>query len=113
MHMRWQCGLFVTLLSPLVKPGIGQVQALAVISHSVPCRHSNETRAPISNLPDSAQIEGTLYRFPNLHLGPCSSVGMWRGTDTQTAVTNTHFASATFHAKCNNSTHMAIMQANL
>jgi len=31
---------------------------------------------------------------------------MWRGTDTQTdtqtAVTNIHFASSTTHAKCNN-----------
>ena len=38
---------------------------------------------------------------PKLHLGPCSSEGMWRGTDTQTCVTNIHFKSSTTHAKCN------------
>jgi len=48
---------------------------------------------------------------PNLHPGPCSSVGMRRGTDrrtdrqtdtqTQTAVTTVHFASAAPHAQCN------------
>jgi len=41
---------------------------------------------------------------PNLHPGPCSSVRMRRGTDrqtdTQTAVTNIHFASAAPHATC-------------
>ena len=49
------------------------------------------------------------YHPANLHLGPCSSVGMRRGTDTdiQTAVTNIHFASATTHAKCNNVTTAA------
>ena len=45
--------------------------------------------------------------IPQLHLGACSSVGMWRRTDrqtdthTQTAVDNTHFASAMLHLKCN------------
>jgi len=42
--------------------------------------------------------------FPHLHLGPCSSVGMRRGTyrqtDTQMAVTNIHFALAMPHANC-------------
>jgi len=28
------------------------------------CCHSNETRAPIANPPNSAQLEGTLYHFP-------------------------------------------------
>jgi len=60
-----------------------RVQALADISHSAPCCHSNETRAPIANPPSSAQLEGTLYRYSNLHPGPCSSVGMRRGTVTQ------------------------------
>ena len=48
---------------------------------------------------------GTPYYSPKLHLGPCSSVWMRRGTDshtdTQTAVANIHFASAIPHAKCN------------
>jgi len=39
------------------------------------CCRSNETYAP-----NSAQLEGTLP-FPKLHPGPCSNVGMWRGTE--------------------------------
>jgi len=38
------------------QPGIEQVQALANISRSVLCCHSNETRAPIANPPNSAQL---------------------------------------------------------
>jgi len=48
------------------------------------CCHRNEIRALIANLPSSAQLEGTLYHSPKLHPGPRSSVGMRRGTDTQT-----------------------------
>jgi len=72
------------------------------------CCHSNETRAPIVNPPNSAQLGGTRYHSLKLHPGPCSSVEMWRGThrqtntDTQTSVTNIHFASATPHEKCSN-----------
>jgi len=33
------------------KPGTERVQALAGISRSAPCCHSNETRAPIANPP--------------------------------------------------------------
>jgi len=45
--------------------------------------HSNETRAPIANPPNSAQLR-VPYHFPKLHPGPCSSVGMrWR-TDRHT-----------------------------
>jgi len=40
-------------------------------------------------------MEFGFYHCPNLHPGPCSSVGMRRGTDTQTetqtAVTNILF----------------------
>ena len=54
-------------------------------------------------------VESTPYHSPKLHSGPCSSVGMWQGTDrqththkvTQTAVTTIYFASAMPHAKCN------------
>jgi len=41
------------------KPGTEQVQALADISHLALGCYSNETRAPIANLPNSAQLEGT------------------------------------------------------
>jgi len=84
------------------KTGIQRVQALADISHSAIWCHSNETRAPIANPPNSAQLEGIYYHSPNIHLGSCSSVGCSEGqtTDTQTAVSNIHFASAMPHAKC-------------
>jgi len=64
------------------KPGIERVQALTDISHLALCCHSNEAHAPMANVPNSAQLEGTPYHSPNLHLGPCSGVGMRRGTQT-------------------------------
>jgi len=77
------------------KPGTKRVQALADISRSA-LFHRNETRALIANLPNSIQLEGIPYHSPKLHPGPCSSVGMRRGTDrhtyTQTRVINIHFA---------------------
>jgi len=42
-----------------VKPGIQRVQALADISRSALRCYSNETRAPITNPPNSAQLECT------------------------------------------------------
>jgi len=71
------------------KAGIDRVQALANISRSALCYHSIDTRAPIANSPNSAQLEGTPYHFPYLHPGPCSSVGIRRGTDRHT---DTHTA---------------------
>ena len=85
------------------QPDIERVQALADMSRSALCCHSDETRAPVANPPNCEQLDGTPYHSPNLHPDPCSIVGMWQGTDkrdTQTAVTNIHFASATPHAKC-------------
>jgi len=41
-------------------------------------------RALIANAANSAQVEGTPYHSPKLHPGPCSSVGMRRGTDRHT-----------------------------
>ena len=61
-----------------------QVHALADISCSLLCCHSNETHALIVNLPNNAQLDGTPYHSPKLHLGPCSSVGMRQGTERQT-----------------------------
>jgi len=77
------------------------IRALADISRSALCYHSNETHALIANPPNTAQLEGT-PTIPKLRPGPCSSVGMRRGTDTQTAVITIYFASSTTHAKCNN-----------
>ena len=65
-------------------PGIERVQALADISRSALCCHSNETRAPIANPPNSAQLESILQHSPKLHPGLCRSIGMRRGRDTQT-----------------------------
>jgi len=41
------------------QPGTQRVQALADISCSALCCHSNETRVPTANPPNSAQLEGT------------------------------------------------------
>ena len=48
------------------------------------CCHNNKTRAPIANRANSSQLEGAPYHSPKLHSGPCSSVGMRRGTDRHT-----------------------------
>jgi len=66
-----------------------QVQALADTST---CWHSafgamlswQQTHAPTANLSNSAQLDSTPYHFRKLHIGPCSSAEMWRGTDIQT-----------------------------
>jgi len=61
------------------------------------CCHSNETRAPIANLPNSAQVQGTPYHSPKLHLGAC--VAQDRHTHRRDQI---HFTSATPHGKCSN-----------
>jgi len=66
------------------KTGIERAEALADISRSALCCHSNEARAPIANPPNCAQLGGHFLLFHKLHSGPCSRVGMQRGTDTQT-----------------------------
>jgi len=48
------------------------------------CCHSNATRAPIANPPNSAQLGGILYHAAKLHPGPCSSMGVRPRTDRQT-----------------------------
>jgi len=80
------------------KPGTERVQALADISCLALCRHNNETRAPIANLPNSAQLDGSPFHSPSyirVH------AVVWECGEGQTAVTNIHFALATPHAKCN------------
>ena len=70
--------------SSLKEPDMERVEALADISRSALCCHSNETRAPIANLPNSAQLESIAYHSSKSHLGACSSVGMRRGTGRHT-----------------------------
>jgi len=99
------------MISRLVKTTITEksnqtdrVQALADISHSALYAFAVYKQIymyvviaakPVHQLPSSAQLEVTSYHSTKLHLGPCSSVGMWRGTDrltdTQTVVTTIHF----------------------
>ena len=73
------------------------------------CCHSNVTRAPIANPPNSAQLGGIPYHSPKLHPAPCNNVGMrprtdrhtHRQTDRQTHRHTIHFSCSTAHAKCN------------
>jgi len=67
-----------------MKQGIERVQALADISRSALYCPSNETRAPIANPPNSAQLVHNPYCISNLHPGPYSAVGMRRGSEGQT-----------------------------
>ena len=78
------------------------MQALSNISCLLLSPHSNETRAPIANPPNSAQLEGT-PTIPPTYIWVRAVVWECREgqTDTQTAVTTIHFASATPHANCN------------
>ena len=70
---------------------------------------SNETRAPIANPPNSAQLEDTpTIPQPQVTSGSVQECREWNAArdrqlqaDTQTAVTNIHFASAKPQAKCN------------
>jgi len=77
------------------------------------CCHSNEIPKPIANLPNSAQLGGPPYHSPKLHQDPCSSGGMRRGRDTQTRVTNIHFASSTTDAKYNDNVSGAVITARV
>ena len=47
-----------------MKPGTERVHAFADISRSALWCHVNETRAPIANPPNSAQLQGTPYHSP-------------------------------------------------
>jgi len=87
-----------------------QNQAESEYKHSLTfsvrlCCHSNETRAPIANPSNSAQLECTPYTIhPTLYIWvravvlECgerqSDKHTYRYTDTQTVVTNTDFDSA-------------------
>jgi len=85
------------------------------------CCHSNETRALVANPPNTAQLEGIPYHSPS-YIRVCVVMyecGDWqtdrqtdRHTNTQTRVTNIHFASSTTHAKCNKCSTVAEMGHN-
>jgi len=69
------------------------------------CCHSNATREPIANPPNSAQLGGSIYHAAKLHPGPCSSVDVRPRTDRQThrrAWPQYILRRLTTHAKCNN-----------
>jgi len=72
-------------------------------------RYCNETHVPIANPASSAQLGGTRYHYRSYIrvrtvLRKCEDeqTDTHTETDTQTCVTNIHFASASPHAKCNN-----------
>ena len=75
--------------------------AIADISSSAICCHSNETRSLTANPHNTAQLEGNPYHSPKLHQSACSSVGMRRGTDRHTDGRGQYkFPSAMPHVKC-------------
>jgi len=70
------------------------------------CCHSNATRAPIANPPNSAQLGDSLCHAPSYIRVRAVVWAYGRGqTDTQTQtdtrVTTIHFASSTTRVKCN------------
>jgi len=76
---------------------IERVHALADISRSALCCHSNETRAPTANPPRSPRLDRTPRTIPRGYIRSVQySVRMRRGTDrqthTQTAVTSIHIS---------------------
>jgi len=81
-------GVFAGMRSAHVRHACGVRWAWWITAgrcHAFPyCCHSNATRAPIANPPNSAQLGGIPYHFPKLHPGPCNSVGIRPWTDTQT-----------------------------
>jgi len=80
----------------MVKPVIERVQALADISLSVLCCHSNETCA----LEGTPTILSSYIRVRAV-VWECGEGQTDRHTDAQMAVATIYFASAMPHAKCN------------
>jgi len=81
-------------LQPQRQPGTERVQALADISRSAQCCHSNETHAPIANPPNSAQLKGT-PTIPPSYIRVHAECGN-AARDRQTAVT----ICVSPHVKC-------------
>ena len=84
---------------------IERVQALADISRSALCCHSNETRVPIANPPNSAQREGT-PTIPPIYIRVRAVIWACGREETDRHTTQTHardqyihFLSSTPHAK--------------
>jgi len=81
-----------------------RAQAVADILRSALCCYSNETRTPIPNPPNAAQLGGTPTIPPSyirIRAVMCACGRGQTDTHTQTRVTNIHFASSTTHEKCN------------
>jgi len=88
-----RCGVII-----IITIGIVRVQAYTRWHFSVAlCCHSNVTRAPIANSPNSAQL-GSSRTTPKLHPGSYSSVGMrprtYTQTNRQTRMTTIHLVSS-------------------
>jgi len=111
--LRGRSGVTKTVPVNFLQPVI-QHRAYSEYEHSLTFRVRryvvNETRAPIANPPNSAQLEGTPYHSPSYIrvravVWACGERQAHRQTDrqthTQTRLTNIHFASSTTHAKCN------------
>jgi len=69
-----------------MQTGIERVQAFTDISRSALCCHSNKIRAPIANLPNTAQLEGTpaippSYIWVRAVVWECSKAQTDRHTD--------------------------------
>jgi len=79
----------------------------AGLCHAFPqCCHSNASRAPIANPPNSAQLGGIpttpqSYIWVRAIVWACGRGQTHRQTDTQTRVTTIHFSWSSTHAKCN------------
>ena len=101
--------ILVELRDDLNQPGIERVQALADISLSALCCQRSEARAPTANPPNSAQLEGTptippTYTRVRAVVWECGEGQTGRHTDRHEHLDgcdHIHFASATPHAKCN------------
>ena len=89
-------GVLAGMRSVRVRHACGGPGGLPLGSAFPLCCHSDATRAPIANPPNSAQLGDSPYHSPKLHPGPCNSVGMRprtdRQTDRQTRVTTIHFS---------------------
>jgi len=80
-------GVFAGMRSVRVRHACGVRWAWRItagLCHAFPsCCHSDATRTPIANPPNSAQLGGIPYHSRKLHPGPCNSVVMRPRTGTQ------------------------------